>query len=134
MFKNHTVIYPIIITPTDSEDCRYFVEIPDINGFTQGNTIDEALEMARNYIGEMAIDNQDTGETLPPSNITLPTVTEPNALATLIDINIDDYIRKHDNRFVKKTLTIPNRLNVLAKERNINFSRLLVESLEKQLN
>lgn len=134
MAKDSIVIYPIIITPTNSDDCRYFVEIPVINGYTEGNTIEEALEMARSYIGEMAIDAQDTGETLPPSNETLPTVTDPNALVTLIDVNVDDYIRKHDNRLVKKTLTIPNRLNELAKEQNINFSRVLVDALQQQLN
>ncbi|MDF7636891.1 type II toxin-antitoxin system HicB family antitoxin [Leuconostocaceae bacterium ESL0958] len=129
-----TVIYPIIITPTESKDCRYFVEIPDVDGFTEANTIEESLEMARGYIGEMAIDYQDIGETLPPSNKTLPIVTDPNALVTLIDVNIDDYIRKHDNRLVKKTLTIPNYLNELAKERHVNFSRVLVDALQKQLN
>jgi predicted RNase H-like HicB family nuclease len=128
------VIYPIIITRTDSDDYRYFVEIPDVDGFTEGNTIEEALEMARSYIGEMAIDNLDTGESLPPSNESLPTVKDPNSLVTLIDIDIDDYIRKHDNRLVKKTLTIPSRLNELAKEHNINFSRVLVDALQKKLS
>lgn len=69
-----------------------------------------------------------------PSNESLPTVKDPNSLVTLIDIDIDDYIRKHDNRLVKKTLTIPSRLNELAKENNINFSRVLVDALQKKLS
>ena len=35
---------------------------------------------------------------------------------------------------VKKTLTIPSWLNVLAEENHINFSQLLQKALKEQLN
>ena len=34
----------------------------------------------------------------------------------------------------KKTLTIPNHLNMLGQYKNINFSKILTEALEKELN
>ena len=35
--------------------------------------------------------------------------------------------------YVKKTLTIPSWIDVLAKEKNLNFSNVLVKGLKKEL-
>ena len=35
--------------------------------------------------------------------------------------------------YTKKTLTIPNYLDMLAKNKNINFSQVLQEALKKEL-
>ena len=35
--------------------------------------------------------------------------------------------------YVKKTLTIPNHLNILAQNKNINFSQVLQKALKKEL-
>ena len=44
-------------------------------------------------------------------------------------------IRKEiDNRAVKKTLSIPQWLNTMAEERNINFSQILQKALKAELN
>lgn len=40
--------YPIVLKPTDE---GYYVGIPDFDMGTQGNTIAEAMEMARDVIG-----------------------------------------------------------------------------------
>ncbi|GAB2027393.1 hypothetical protein [Lactovum odontotermitis] len=40
---------------------------------------------------------------------------------------------RENNKLVKKTLTIPNYLNVLGVEKGINFSQLLSDSLKKEL-
>jgi post-segregation antitoxin (ccd killing protein) len=36
--------------------------------------------------------------------------------------------------YVKKTLTIPSWLDILAKNNNINFSAILVKAIKKELN
>lgn len=36
--------------------------------------------------------------------------------------------------YVKKTLTVPVWLNILAKQANINFSSVLVKGLNEELN
>lgn len=41
--------------------------------------------------------------------------------------------KKHDNKKVKKTLSIPSWLNAAAERENINFSRLLEEALRERL-
>lgn len=50
------VAYPVILKP-DQEG--YYVEIPDFDIATEGDTIAEAMEMARDAIGLMGIDMED---------------------------------------------------------------------------
>ena len=44
------------------------------------------------------------------------------------------YRKMHNNRAVKKTLTIPEWLNEEATAREINFSQVLQEALRMKLN
>ena len=54
-------------------------------------------------------------------------------ILTLVDVDMIDYRKKHDNRTVKKNCTIPYYLNVEAEKVGINFSRLLQEALKQKL-
>ncbi|KRN83394.1 hypothetical protein IV87_GL000823 [Pediococcus ethanolidurans] len=67
---------------------------------------------------------------LPPSNTNLPD-RKNNQIISLIQAHPDKYKRKHDNKVIKKTPSIPNYLNELGKEQHINFSEVLTESLKK---
>lgn len=63
-------VFPIIITKNeDDTDYPYFVEIPDIDGMTEGESIADAMEMAKDYIGTYSLEGQ-----LPESNTELPKV------------------------------------------------------------
>jgi len=125
------VIYPIVITKTDDSTTPYFVSISDINGLTQGTTIDDSIEMARDFIGLKVMDLQDSNKLVPASNYTIPKSNE-NDVDTLVDD--DSYRKKHDTKLIKKTLTIPNYLNVLGKEKGVNFSEVLTDALKSKLN
>ncbi|HIY93485.1 MAG TPA: type II toxin-antitoxin system HicB family antitoxin [Candidatus Companilactobacillus pullicola] len=109
------------------------IKIPDIDGMTQGKNIDDAIQMARDYIGLNIINKQDNNLDVPTSNYVLPTSKDGN-IVTLVDVDIDEYRRKNDFKTIKKTLTIPNYLNKLGKENNINFSELLTTTLKKELH
>lgn len=50
-----------------------------------------------------------------------------------MDINFKKYKAQHNNKVVKKTLTIPNYLNELGNEQGINFSLTLTEALKEKL-
>ncbi|WP_334341456.1 type II toxin-antitoxin system HicB family antitoxin [Companilactobacillus sp. HBUAS56275] len=126
------IVYPIIISKTDDKNIPYFVKIPDIDGITQGKDVDDAIQMACDYIGLNIIDKQDNNLDVSKSNYVLPTSKDCN-IVTLVDVDIDEYRRKNDFKTIKKTLTIPNYLNKLEKENNINFSELLTTALKKEL-
>ena len=43
------------------------------------------------------------------------------------------YKQKHDNRSVKKTLSIPRWLDTLAEREGVNFSNVLQKALKEKL-
>lgn len=95
---------------------------------TEGRDIADAIEMARDYIGTYSLSAE-----LPPSETTLPAV-KADSLATLVTVNISAYRRRHDKKVVKKTITIPNYLNELGKEQQVNFSELMTQALKEKFN
>ena len=54
--------YPVILKRTDE---GYYVEIPDFDSGTQGSTVAEAMEMARDAIGLIGIDLEDGKKEIP---------------------------------------------------------------------
>lgn len=98
-------VYPIVLTPAKE---GYAVKVPDLNIYTQGNDIAEAMYMARDAIGMWICYEQDERRTIPnPSDIT-NIKTETDEIKTLIDIDADEYRRTHDNRTIRKNLTLPS--------------------------
>ncbi|MGM9928311.1 MAG: type II toxin-antitoxin system HicB family antitoxin [Bacillus sp. (in: firmicutes)] len=117
--------YKIYLTKCDD---GYLVSIPDFNCDTQGTTIADAIYMARDAIGLMGLDYLLDGKDLPlPGSVEY--VKNEKEFETYVDIDFDLYRRQHDQRKIKKTLSIPCWLNERAEELNINFSRVLEEAL-----
>ena len=124
------VVYPVILS---KEANGYFVTIPDFDANTEGETLEEAIFMARDAIGILGIEMEDEGEQLPkPFSRTCE--KELGDQEALIDIDFEDYRKKHDNRTVKKNSTIPYYLNAQAEKAGINFSRLLQDALKRELS
>lgn len=121
--------YQIILTP---EENGYTVFVPDFDCGTQGTDLADAMYMARDVIGIMGITLQDIGKEIPEPGIA-ECVAEADDIVTYVDVDFDAYRRKHDNRKVKKTLTIPSWLNEQAENAHINFSRTLEEALLDKL-
>ena len=46
-----TIVYPVIFTRVGDKKDTYLVDIPDIDGMTEGYGLTDAIEMARDYIG-----------------------------------------------------------------------------------
>jgi len=123
-------VYPIIIS---KEKDGYYVSIPDFDIATQGTSIVNAIEMARDAIGLMGIDMEDDGKPLPkPYSVKIQ--PEENDIVTLVDVDFTEYRKKVDNRAVKKNCTIPYWLSVEAEKAGINFSKVLQEALIQRLN
>lgn len=125
------VVYPVVIS-RDGES--YFVTIPDFDINTEGENLGDAISMARDAIGINILQLEDEGKELPrPYSIDFEKEDEDDIL-TLVDVDMDEYRRKHDNRMVKKNCTIPYYLNVQAEKAGINFSRILQEALKQRLS
>lgn len=124
------LMYPIIIHP--AEEGGYWVEIPDMEIGTQGETLDECVFMARDAISLVGITLQDEGKPIPqPASFDLP--HEEGDIVTLVEVDFDAYRRMNDTRTVRKNVTLPNYLNEMAIKAGLNFSQVLQEGLKEKL-
>jgi len=130
--------YPVIFTQTQDV---VLIEVPDLSILSEGKDIADAIEMARDAIGINIISRQDNNETVPEpsaiSDIDIEKGTfagEGSNFTSVVDIDIDEYRRKVDNRTVRRNVTIPNWLNVEAEKAHINVSKVLQEALMQKLN
>ena len=123
--------YPVIIT----KDKDFFVaSIPDFETGTQGESLEEAIEMARDAIGMCGCYMQDEKKDIPiPTDIGNVT-KEASDILTLVDVDFDEYRKKHEMRTVRKNVTIPSWLNEEAESANINFSALLQKAIKAELH
>ena len=125
-------VYPIILTQGEKFIVVY---VPDFNINTQGESIADAIEMARDAIGLMGIDMQDDGEELPKaSKLSEVKANAETEIVTLVDVDFAEYRRKNDMRTVKKNCTIPSWLNFEAEKAGVNFSAVLQAALKSELN
>lgn len=89
--------------------------------------------MARDAISLWCVGEQDAGRQLPtPSKLSSIKHGSSDTL-TLVDVDIDAYRRKLDNRTVRKNLTVPSWLCEKAEQAGINFSGVLQEALKQKL-
>ena len=128
------LVYPVIIEKNKSEK-YYNVFIPDFNVNTEGESIADSIEMARDAIGLCALSNiEDFGRELPPASDISSIKTDENSFVTLVDVNYEEYKRKHDNRTVRRNVTLPAWLDQAAREAKINVSSVLKKALKSELN
>lgn len=55
-------------------------------------------------------------------------------ILSLVDVDFDEYRRKHEMRTVRKNVSIPSWLNEEAESANINFSALLQKAIKSELH
>ena len=116
------------------EDGGYSVEIPDLLGCcTQGNSLEEALELAQDAaLGWILTAIEDNEEIPTPSDIKDIKLINEKGFKNLLLLDIDKYTEKYGTKkAVKKTLSIPDWLNARAEKLGINFSKVLQEALLK---
>lgn len=124
------------------EDVGYSVIFPDLNWLaTQGDTLEEAMEMAVECLAGYLHSCQTNGDTVPePSNLTAidpaavsmqiaPDVPVGESFVNIVSVDVAAYAKQHFEKSVRKSLTIPAWLNSAALEMNLNFSQVLQEAL-----
>ena len=124
------LVYPACMYEED--DGSYSVEVPDLKGCcTQGNTLQEALEMAQDAALGWILTSIEDDEKIPQaSKIEDIELENENGFKTLLLLDIDQYTQKYGSKqSVKKTLTIPSWLNKRAEKIGVNFSQTLQDAL-----
>ncbi len=126
-------VYPVFFTI--STDC-ILVEVPDLDILTQGDDMNNAIDMARDAIELKCISMEDANETIPtPSDISsLNTVNgtfsaEGETVVSFVDIDTAEYRKKIDMKTVRRNVALPSWLNYEADKAGVNVSRILQEAL-----
>ncbi len=132
------VVYPVLIKK-DQDD--YLVYIPDFDGMTEGTSLANAIEMARDYIGLACLEFDDRKEALPQMSTSerAKELAKENAdneefvfsdgEVTYVDLNLSKYRAQVRNQSVKKNCTLPQWLCEEAEEAGISFSKVLQDAL-----
>lgn len=133
-------VYPTFIAVSGND---YLVYVPDMDIYTEGSSMADAIEMARDAIGLKGIDLQDDGKDIPdPSGYEAATTkakedTEDfdytKGILTMVDVDFAEYRKKMDNRMVRRNVTLPNWLNQEADRLHLNVSKVLQEALAERV-
>lgn len=129
------ITYPAIIT---QEDNISYIGFPDFENEyfgTYGETFDETIQMGKEYLILLLENLEEEKKEFPkPSLISnLKKQLKENQEVVYISMNYEYEKSLIKISYVKKTLTIPTYLDILAKNKNINFSQVLQEALKKKL-
>ena len=124
--KEKLVVYPAIFTRTFENNTEYYeVDFIDFDCNTFGTSVSDAFYMAQDAMGTILKDkNELPKQTIDISKINLG----ENQFINFVALDLDEYRRKNNNRAIKKTLSIPEWLNILAEQDGINFSQTLQDA------
>lgn len=123
-------VYPAVLAKEG--DGGYSAYCPDLPGCASGGRdVADAIDAIRDALGGWLYSALKHGDDIPPPNFDAP----PGAgeRITLIDLDMNAYLRSHNAAAVKKTLTIPGWLNEMAEAEEVNFSRVLKDALVHEL-
>lgn len=125
-------IYPAIFHYADD---GISIRFPDLPGcFSCGENDEEALYMATDVLGLWMLDLEEDNENIPVASELNNIKLQDNEKTVLIEVWMPTVRKAINNKSVKKTLSIPQWLDVRAKEEGINFSFVLQEALKRELN
>ena len=116
--------YPAIIHP---ENDTFWVEFPDLEGcFSDGETLADAASNASEALGMYICSLMERNLDVPrPSDVR--SISSNDGIVTVVATEPLAY--RKSTKSVKKTLTIPEWLNIEAEKRHINFSSVLQQAL-----
>ena len=121
--------YPAIFHET--EEGGYWVEFPEFKGATDGETLDEAMRMAKDFLAGIMAYYIDEDKELPnPSEI--KDLKVENGFISMIQADPAPFIR--GNKTIRKNVSVPEWLVKRAQKEHINFSQLLTEALIKAID
>lgn len=129
------IAIPIILT---NEDSVYYVGIPDItedNYSTYGNNIEEATKNALDVAVLYLADFLENGKELPKIKKIDELIKnkKENEIISMLYFNLDFELAKVRNNLKNKTVVLPVWLDMLAKEKGLNFSQVLQRALKEEL-
>lgn len=125
-------LFPAIFTPENKD--MYSVRFPDIKGcYSCGDSLSDAVNMAEDALCLMLYNMENSNDNIPEPSKVNDIKHNPSEFVTLIKCDTEFYRKFYKNKVIKKTLTIPEWMNIAGTERGLNFSQILQEALREKL-
>ena len=123
-------IYPAIFT---EEEDGILVDFPDQpNCYTDGATIEEAFENAEDALALALWHLEVEHAAIPAPSVPASLIVSRDSTVALVRADTLPVRQMNDTRTVRKNVTLPGWMDTLARERNINFSKLLQNAIRKE--
>ncbi|MGL5123731.1 MAG: type II toxin-antitoxin system HicB family antitoxin [Fusobacteriaceae bacterium] len=129
------ITYPVILT---YEDNFIYVGVPDLgidNYASYGITIEEAIQNAKELITLYLVDFEEGKKDFPKRSSIKDLKDKLENNQELLYVNLWLPYEKSLVKIMykKKTLSIPSWLDILATNKNLNFSQILQSAIKKEL-
>lgn len=128
-------IYPAVFTEeyVTGRGSVFTVVFPDMLGcVTEGDSLSDAIEMAREALAGCICSMQQRNEAIPDAS-PLEAVQFDDGFVSLIDLDMFEYKRKTENKAVKRTVSLPLWLDTMAQHAGLNFSQTIQDALKERL-
>ena len=134
MNKKDMYAFPAVLTIDHEDNDAVLVSFPDLdNCFADGNDFADALEEAREALGNVLYWMEKDEQPIPePSDIRTIEVHN-DSIKTLVAVDMIEFRRAWDTRSVNRTVTLPAWLDEMAKKEQVNFSQALQQALKNKL-
>ena len=122
----NSYIYPGLLSDEGKSYILTFPDFPDmipVHGDSINSLVERAQESLSLHINEIKRNNQE-----PPS----PSEIHGSEVI-YVHIVLPYYTGIAKTVYIKKTVTIPEYLNILAEEKKINFSKAMVDGIKEEL-
>jgi predicted RNase H-like HicB family nuclease len=126
------LVYVAIFTPWEDGD-GFTVEVPDLPGcVTEGDNLAEAIEMGMDAACGWILGELEDGNQYPQPRNYEDVPVPDGSFKNLLVLDMEAYADQYSSKTIRKNITIPAWLNTYGEKNNINFSRILTESLLQQ--
>lgn len=123
-------VYGAVLTPVEE---GFSVQVPDLPGcITGGDSLCDALEMAKDAAEMWLWDAENKKEPIPPSSPLQTINCDPGQIKSLITLDTDEYRRRIDHTAVRKTVSLPSWMCTRAEQDGLSLSQVLQRALIEQ--
>lgn len=113
-----------------TEGSQVFARIPDLPGcVTSGNTLEEAIDLITDAASLWLVSAEDDDDPIPEASPQSALDVPSDAVVSLIRIDTIAYRAATDTKAVRKNVSLPSWMVILADKRGINCSKVLQDSL-----
>ena len=125
------VVYPVLIEYDEDSD-GYLVEVPDLKVNTNGDSLSDAIRMARDLIGLVCIEKAECGEPLPEPSSISDYKQNGTIIVTPVDVDLAAYRALYGSQQVEVQVHLPQWMVTVAEAESIDLSAMLQEAFKNR--